>query len=59
MMGRLEIQRVRALAQARLGDAFDIKGFHDAVLAVGGVPLGLLERVVTTWCDAVDGLPRP
>jgi uncharacterized protein (DUF885 family) len=53
MVGRLEIQRVRALAEARLGDRFDIRGFHDAVLGVGGVPLGLLERVVTTWCDTV------
>ena len=54
MMGRLEIQRVRALAQARLGKRFDIRGFHDAVLAVGGVPLGLLERIVTTWCESVE-----
>jgi uncharacterized protein (DUF885 family) len=54
MMGRLEIQRVRALAEARLGEAFDIKGFHDAVLAVGGVPLGLLERVVTAWCETIE-----
>ncbi|MDX6222823.1 MAG: hypothetical protein QOD91_1877 [Frankiales bacterium] len=54
MVGRLEIQRVRALAQARLGDRFDIRGFHDAVLGVGGVPLGLLERVVIAWCDSVS-----
>jgi uncharacterized protein (DUF885 family) len=53
MVGRLEIQRVRALAEARLGERFDIRGFHDAVLGVGGVPLGLLERVVTDWCDSV------
>ena len=54
MVGRLEIMRVRALAEQRLGDRFDIRGFHDAVLAVGGAPLGVLERVVTTWCDTVE-----
>jgi uncharacterized protein (DUF885 family) len=51
MMGRLEIQRVREVAQDRLGERFDIRGFHDAVLGVGGVPLGLLEGVVETWIE--------
>jgi uncharacterized protein (DUF885 family) len=54
MMGRLEIQRVRALAETELGDRFDIRGFHDVVLGVGGVPLGLLEPVVLRWCAAQD-----
>ncbi|MDX6227353.1 MAG: hypothetical protein QOI76_743 [Frankiales bacterium] len=54
LVGRLEIQRVRELAERRLGDRFDIRGFHDTVLGVGGVPLGLLERVVTDWCDGVN-----
>jgi uncharacterized protein (DUF885 family) len=54
MLGRLEIQRVRTLAEDRLGDRFDIRGFHDAVLGVGGVVLGLLEQVVSSWCDSVE-----
>jgi uncharacterized protein (DUF885 family) len=54
MMGRLEIQRVRAWAEQRLGDRFDIRGFHDTVLGVGGVPLGLLQGVVETWAEAQD-----
>ncbi len=49
MTGRLEILRVRELAKAELGDAFDIRGFHDTVLGVGSVPLGVLEDVVRTW----------
>ena len=53
MVGRLEIQRVRAMAQERLGDRFDIRGFHDAVLGAGGVPLDILERVVAAWCETV------
>ena len=49
MIGRLEIQRMRADAEARLGDRFDIKGFHDAVLTSGGVPLETLDRLVSEW----------
>lgn len=47
MIGRLEIQRIRRAVEARHGDAFDIKAFHDAVLGSGPMPLGLLDRVVT------------
>ena len=54
MIGRLEILRVRGLAEAELGDRFDIRGFHDAVLGVGGVPLGLFEHVVASWCESVE-----
>jgi len=46
MIGRLEIQRIRREAEARQGDAFDIKAFHDAVLDSGPMPLGLLAQVV-------------
>jgi uncharacterized protein (DUF885 family) len=46
MIGRLEIQRMRAEAEARQGEAFDIKAFHDAVLDSGPMPLGLLDQVV-------------
>ena len=53
MIGRLEIQRMRAAAEERLGEAFDIKGFHDAVLTSGGVPLDTLDRLVSEWADSV------
>lgn len=46
MVGRVEIQRIRREAEERLGDAFDIKAFHTAILAQGGLPLDLLERAV-------------
>jgi uncharacterized protein (DUF885 family) len=51
MIGRLEIQRMRAEAEKVLGDRFDIKGFHDTVLGSGLMPLPVLERVVRTWVD--------
>ncbi len=49
MIGRLEIQRIRGDAEERLGDAFDIKGFHDAVLTHGLLPLEVLADVVDSW----------
>jgi uncharacterized protein (DUF885 family) len=49
MIGRLEIQRMRAAAEAQLGTQFDIKGFHDAVLGSGLVPLPTLDRMVRDW----------
>jgi uncharacterized protein (DUF885 family) len=42
MIGQLEIQRWRKEASARPG--FDVKGFHDRVLALGSLPLTALER---------------
>jgi uncharacterized protein (DUF885 family) len=47
MIGRLEIQRIRRAAEDRLGEAFDIRAFHDAVLDSGPMPLGLLDQVVS------------
>ncbi|MFS8103794.1 DUF885 domain-containing protein [Lentzea alba] len=52
MVGRLEIQRLRAEAQAKLGDRFDLKAFHDLVLENGPVPLSTLGDLVTTWASA-------
>jgi uncharacterized protein (DUF885 family) len=52
MLGRLEIQRIRAEAEAALGDSFEIKGFHDTVLGSGSLPLTILDRVVRDWLAA-------
>ncbi|HEU5470830.1 MAG TPA: DUF885 domain-containing protein [Actinophytocola sp.] len=49
MVGRLEIQRVRARAEQALGPAFDIRAFHDMVLADGSLPLTVLDDVVARW----------
>jgi uncharacterized protein (DUF885 family) len=51
MVGRLEIQRIRALAEKALGDRFDIRAFHDLVLGGGPLPLTVLERVVNAWAS--------
>jgi uncharacterized protein (DUF885 family) len=46
MIGRLEILRMRAEAQQRQGEAFDVRRFHTAVLDSGSLPLGVLDEVV-------------
>jgi uncharacterized protein (DUF885 family) len=46
MIGRLEIQRMRAEAEQRQGASFDVKKFHSAVLDSGSLPLEVLDRVV-------------
>jgi uncharacterized protein (DUF885 family) len=53
MIGRLEIQRMREAAEDQLGDRFNVKGFHDAVLTSGGVPLETLDRLVSDWVASV------
>jgi uncharacterized protein (DUF885 family) len=48
-IGQLEIRRLRAEAEKTMGARFDIKGFHDTVLAGGPVPLGVLGDLVGAW----------
>ncbi len=47
MVGRVEIDRMRAQAQERQGAAFSVKDFHSAVLDSGSLPLGVLDDVVS------------
>lgn len=49
MVGALEIQRLRAETEARLGPRFDIRRFHDQVLEDGVVPMGALRLKIDRW----------
>jgi uncharacterized protein (DUF885 family) len=51
-VGMLKILELRARAEAALGAEFDIRGFHDAVLGGGALPLSILERRVDAWIAA-------
>jgi len=48
-IGQLKLLELRARAEAELGDAFDIRAFHDAVLLDGGLPLPVLEMQIEQW----------
>ena len=52
MTGRIEIETLRARAEQALGDAFDIRDFHDVLLASGALPLAVLSDLVDTWIAA-------
>lgn len=52
MVGRLEIQRMRAEAEQRQGSAFEVKKFHSAVLDSGSLPLDVLDDVVRSRLPA-------
>jgi len=55
-IGEITIRQLRDQAQAALGDAFDVRAFHDLVLEEGALPLNLLEARVHAWIAAqVDG----
>ncbi len=45
-LGEIAIVRLRAQAERELGDRFDVKAFHDAVLQQGSVPLPVLEQQI-------------
>ena len=51
-VGELKIVELRQRAEAVLGDRFDIRAFHDAVLANGGVTLPVLERQIDEYIAA-------
>jgi uncharacterized protein (DUF885 family) len=51
-LGRREIMRLRESARNSLGPDFDLRGFHDAVLLSGEVPLAVLDDLVRDWIPA-------
>ncbi len=55
--GGLEILALRALAEERLGEAFDIRIFHDRVLENGTVPLEMLRSHIENWLEATNFSP--
>ncbi|WP_100641657.1 DUF885 domain-containing protein [Alteromonas facilis] len=48
-IGMLKILELRQKAQQAMGDKFDIRQFHDVVLASGPVPLNVLEQFVDDY----------
>ncbi len=51
-IGQLKFAELRARAEKRLGDKFDIRTFHDALLVDGALPLDVLERKMDAWLES-------
>jgi uncharacterized protein (DUF885 family) len=56
-LGEIQIRRHRREAEERLGPKFDQRPFHDAILAIGSVPLPVLEERMTQFIK--DGGVNP
>jgi uncharacterized protein (DUF885 family) len=50
-LGQLKIRELRARAEKTLGNGFDIRSFHDAVLQEGAMPLDILEAHMNAWLE--------
>ncbi len=57
MTGRETLRRLRDAARQELGAAFDIRRFHEQVLAPGPRPLSVVENDIYQWLGA--GRPQP
>lgn len=55
-IGELTIKRLRAKAETALGDKFNIRHFHDAVLASGSVPMSILEQQIDDFIKTQQAL---
>jgi len=51
-LGELRILALRAKAQAALGERFDLRRFHNALIDEGALPLPVLEQRIDAWIAA-------
>ncbi len=58
-IGMLRFLKLREKARAALGDKFELKEFHNAVLRAGTVPLAVLETVVDDYIAATQARQLP
>jgi len=58
-IGELRIRALRREAENALGERFDLRAFHDAVLANGSVPIAVLEEIIREWIADRTRCPSP
>jgi uncharacterized protein (DUF885 family) len=54
-LGQMKIIELRERARQQLGDRFDLRTFHDALLSDGPLPLDVLEANMNRWIEAQKG----
>ena len=58
-LGEIAIMRLRREAEAALGAMFDVRKFHDVVLAQGSLPLPVLESQVRAYIAEAKVATKP
>jgi uncharacterized protein (DUF885 family) len=58
-IGELKIKALRARARAELGDSFDLRRFHNALIDNGAVPLDVLDELVGEWIASEKARTKP
>ncbi len=54
-MGKRKLLQLRAHAEAELGEDFDLRAFHEAVLSPGALPMTVLEQHIDWWIEQQRG----
>ena len=52
-IGKIKITQLRAKAEAALAALFDVRSFHDTIVATGSAPLWVLEQQVDQWVETL------
>ena len=50
-IGEIKIRQLRAMAEEKLGEKFNIRTFHDQMLKNGSLPMALLEELTIDWVN--------
>jgi len=50
-IGEIKIRQLRAMAEEKLGEKFNIRTFHDQMLKNGSLPMALLEELTINWVE--------
>jgi uncharacterized protein (DUF885 family) len=53
-IGQMKFSEMKSQARAKLGEHFDIRRFHDALLSDGALPLDTLEKKMQAWVRSED-----
>ena len=51
-LGELKFKELKAHAREQLGETFDIREFHDALLSEGALPLDLIDERMRAWVES-------